>query len=120
MDELPGFSIRISIILPILNILKSLAMLKSILHSICTIISLTVVFENKSLAQPTTNSTKISLQPSLSDIPMDPTIRIGKLENGLTYYIQQNKKPEHRAELRMAVKAGSMQEDEDQLGLLTL
>lgn len=50
-------------------------------------------------------------------VPLDPTIRIGKLENGMTYYIKVNNKPENRAELRMALKAGSMQEDEDQLGL---
>lgn len=50
-------------------------------------------------------------------IPLDPTVRIGKLPNGLTYYIKANKKPENRAELRMAVKSGSMQEDPDQLGI---
>lgn len=52
-----------------------------------------------------------------STIPIDPSVRIGKLANGLTYYIKVNKKPEKRAELRMAVKAGSMQEDPDQQGL---
>ncbi len=52
-----------------------------------------------------------------STIPVDPKIKIGKLENGLTYYIRQNKKPESRAELRLVVKAGSILEDEDQLGL---
>lgn len=56
--------------------------------------------------------------PSLmSSIPMDPSVRIGTLPNGLTYYIKQNAKPENRVELRLALKAGSMQEDEDQLGL---
>lgn len=47
----------------------------------------------------------------------DPNVKIGKLENGMTYYIRENKKPEGRVELRLAVKAGSMQENEDQLGL---
>jgi zinc protease len=42
---------------------------------------------------------------------------MGKLSNGMTYYIRENQKPENRAELRLAVKAGAMQEDEDQLGL---
>ncbi len=50
-------------------------------------------------------------------IPVDPKIKIGKLENGLTYYIRQNKKPENRAELRLVVKAGSILEDDDQVGL---
>lgn len=53
----------------------------------------------------------------ISTIPMDPSIRIGTLPNGLTYYIKVNAKPENRAELRLALKAGSMQEDPDQLGL---
>jgi zinc protease len=47
----------------------------------------------------------------------DPKILIGKLDNGLTYYIRENKKPEKRAELRLAVKAGSVLEDDDQQGL---
>jgi zinc protease len=54
---------------------------------------------------------------TLSSIPVDPSVRIGRLANGMTYYIKANAKPENRAELRLALKAGSMQEDEDQLGL---
>ncbi len=50
-------------------------------------------------------------------IPLDPRVRTGTLENGLRYYIQQNKKPESRAELRLAVAVGSINEDDDQLGL---
>ena len=51
------------------------------------------------------------------EIPLDPQIRHGKLENGMTYYIRHNEKPENRVELRLVVDAGSMQEDDDQLGL---
>ncbi|UMR30244.1 insulinase family protein [Massilia sp. MB5] len=50
-------------------------------------------------------------------IPVAPEARLGKLENGLSYYIRKNAQPEQRLELRLVVKAGSMQEDEDQLGL---
>ena len=50
-------------------------------------------------------------------IPVDPKVKIGKLENGLTYYIRKNSKPENRVELRLVVKAGSMQEEDAQLGL---
>ena len=50
-------------------------------------------------------------------IPVDPKVKIGKLDNGLTYYIQKNSKPENRVELRLVVKAGSMQEDDSQVGL---
>jgi len=50
-------------------------------------------------------------------LPIDPKIRKGQLENGLTYYIRQNQEPENRAELRLVINAGSLQEDEDQLGV---
>jgi zinc protease len=50
-------------------------------------------------------------------IPADPNIKIGKLENGITYYIKQNKKPEQRIELRLAVNAGSVCETAGQQGL---
>jgi zinc protease len=50
-------------------------------------------------------------------IPIDPKVKIGKLANGLTYYIRQNAKPEKRAELRLVLNAGSILEDEDQKGL---
>lgn len=51
------------------------------------------------------------------NIPIDPTVVMGQLPNGLRYYIQKNSKPENRAELRIGLNAGSMQEDEDQQGL---
>jgi zinc protease len=50
-------------------------------------------------------------------IPADPNIRIGKLDNGLTYYIKQNKKPEQRMEMRLAINAGSICENDNQQGL---
>ncbi len=50
-------------------------------------------------------------------MPIDPQITIGRLPNGLRYYIRNNKLPEKRAELRLAVNAGSLLEDNDQLGL---
>lgn len=50
-------------------------------------------------------------------IPPDPGIRIGRLDNGLTYYIRQNKKPEQRIELRLAINAGSVCETNGQQGL---
>lgn len=50
-------------------------------------------------------------------IPKDESIRSGTLPNGMKYYIQKNNKPENRAELRLAVNAGAMQEDDDQLGM---
>lgn len=59
--------------------------------------------------------------PSLSaPIPLDPAVTIGVLPNGLHYYIRENDKPEHRAELRLVVNAGSILEDSAQRGLAHL
>ncbi|MBI1765088.1 MAG: insulinase family protein [Acidobacteria bacterium] len=56
--------------------------------------------------------------PALSQqMPVDPQITIGKLSNGVRYYIRANKKPEKRAELRLVVKAGSILEEDDQQGM---
>lgn len=57
-------------------------------------------------------------QTNLSDkLPLDPKVSTGKLENGLTYYIRQNKKPEQKVELRLVINAGSILEEDDQQGL---
>jgi zinc protease len=53
-------------------------------------------------------------------LPVDEKVRIGQLENGFTYYIRENKKPENRIEMRLAVNAGSILETEEQLGLAHL
>jgi zinc protease len=50
-------------------------------------------------------------------LKLDPSVRTGKLSNGMTYFIRKNTKPEKRAELRLAVNAGSMEENDDQQGL---
>lgn len=50
-------------------------------------------------------------------IPLDPNVKVGQLENGLTYYIRQNEKPEDKVEFRLVINAGSMQENDKQLGL---
>ncbi len=51
------------------------------------------------------------------ELKNDDRVITGKLPNGVTYYIMPNQKPENRAELRLVVKAGSIDEDNDQLGL---
>ncbi len=65
-----------------------------------------------SFAQP-------QLPPDILKFPLllDPRIRTGTLDNGLKYFIMQNKKPEHRMELRLVVNAGSTMEEDDQSGL---
>ncbi|NCU05650.1 MAG: insulinase family protein, partial [Chitinophagaceae bacterium] len=59
-----------------------------------------------------------SFAQQLTDkIPFDAKVKTGKLDNGLTYFIRPNQKPEKRVELRLVVNAGAINEDEDQLGL---
>lgn len=50
-------------------------------------------------------------------IPFDSKVIKGKLDNGLTYYIRPNAKPENKVELRLVINAGSILEDPDQQGL---
>ncbi len=73
----------------------------------------TIAFAPHAVAQPT----KVNPATANASIPMDPAVRSGVLPNGLKYYLRKNNKPEQRAELRLAVAAGSMQEDDDQQGL---
>jgi zinc protease len=54
---------------------------------------------------------------SKQKVPLDPSVKIGKLKNGITYYIKKNTEPKNRAELRLAVKAGSVLETDAQQGL---
>ena len=50
-------------------------------------------------------------------LPMDPNVRYGKLDNGMTYYIRHNEKPDNRADFYIAQKVGSVLEEESQRGL---
>jgi len=51
------------------------------------------------------------------NVPVDPLITVGMLPNGFRYYIRENHLPQARAELRLAVNAGAVLEDDDQRGL---
>ena len=55
--------------------------------------------------------------PLTQPVPVDPRITVGTLPNGMRYYIRVNTQPAGRAELRLAVNAGSILEDDDQRGL---
>ncbi|HEX6135846.1 MAG TPA: insulinase family protein [Longimicrobiales bacterium] len=50
-------------------------------------------------------------------VPLDPLVRVGTLPNGMHYFIRESEWPENRVELRLAVRAGSVLESEDQRGL---
>lgn len=55
--------------------------------------------------------------PKLEAISADPEIKIGKLQNGLTYYIKKNQKPEKQAEFYIFSYVGAIQEEDSQIGL---
>ena len=59
----------------------------------------------------------VAQEMQLPPIPVDPAVRIGKLDNGLTYYIRHNEYPEHVANFYIAQRVGSINEDDSQRGL---
>ena len=63
------------------------------------------------------STTAMVAQEMMPPIPVDPDVRMGKLDNGLTYYIRYNNWPENRAEFYIAQRVGSIQENDDQRGL---
>jgi zinc protease len=58
-------------------------------------------------------------QTSAEPVPLklEESVRTGTLDNGMTYYIKHNEKPEKEVTLRLVIKAGSILENEKQLGL---
>ncbi len=56
-------------------------------------------------------------QQQMPTIPVDKDVRIGKLDNGLTYYLRYNNWPEDRAEFFIAQRVGAIQEEDNQRGL---
>ncbi|MEP7116734.1 MAG: insulinase family protein [Acidobacteriota bacterium] len=50
-------------------------------------------------------------------LPVDGAVRMGRLPNGLRYFLRQNRRPAKRVSMRLAVDVGSIYEDDDQRGL---
>ncbi|WP_423127172.1 M16 family metallopeptidase [Gaoshiqia sp. Z1-71] len=59
----------------------------------------------------------VAQQPHDSLLPVDQKVSKGVLENGMTYYVRSNSTPKNRADLYLVVRAGSIDEDDDQQGL---
>ncbi len=59
----------------------------------------------------------IEVDPLATELPLDPEVRSGVLDNGLHWWIESNTEPENRAVFRLAVDVGSVLEDDDQRGL---
>ena len=55
--------------------------------------------------------------PMLQPLPVDTAVRIGKLPNGLTYYIRHNEYPKGQADFYIAQNVGSILEEDSQSGL---
>ncbi len=53
-------------------------------------------------------------------LELDPNVKFGKLDNGFTYYIRHNEEPKNRMEMRLAVNAGSVLENDSQQGIAHL
>jgi len=60
---------------------------------------------------------QLSAQDNYQPLPVDPQVRYGKLQNGLTYYIRHNALPKDRADFYIAQNVGSILEEENQRGL---
>ncbi len=65
---------------------------------------------------PVTSVAQRSMNDSLL-IPIDSTIKVGVLPNGLTYYLKHNNWPENRVCFYLVQKVGSLQEADEQRGL---
>ena len=59
----------------------------------------------------------ISAQDPMAQLPLDPEVRVGQLENGMTYYIRHNEKPKGQASFYIYHDVGAIQEADDQQGL---
>ena len=90
--------------------------MKKFVFSTVILLCLTLAFPLNAQVAVTTTDSKLTYNPT-NPIPTDSNVKTGKLDNGLTYYIQNNPKPENKVELRLVINAGSILEDEDQLGL---
>jgi len=84
----------------------------------CLWIGILLIFCLPAVGQDSAEPVKTGFSTDLDYvIHRDPDITYGRLDNGLTYYIKTNQKPEKRVELRLAVNAGSVLEDDNQQGL---
>ncbi len=99
-----------------------IALVVALVASACTSSS-----EEASTTVASTTTLTTSTAPTIATLPVfpddaeligtDPDVMIGVLDNGLTYYVRRNTRPGTRAQLRLAVAAGSALEDADQRGV---
>ena len=81
------------------------------------IVLLTLVLGGTSFAQLPGTGAKEKKSDLTAQVPLDKKVIYGKLDNGFTYYLRNNKKPENMIQFRLATNAGSIMERDDQQGL---
>ncbi|HEY1025349.1 MAG TPA: insulinase family protein [Sphingobacteriaceae bacterium] len=79
--------------------------------------ALAVAFSISGPAIAQTQTAAVQKTAVPQSLPTDPDVKIGRLANGLTYYIRKNAEPKNRAELYLVNKIGSIVENDDQQGL---
>ena len=91
-------------------------------HVRCLLLAITSLCATVPLAyaQSTSPATRVPTDALSQVIAVDSQIKVGRLPNGLQYFIRPNGTPRGRAELRLVVNAGSVLEDDDQQGLAHL
>ena len=90
--------------------------MKKTLRQLAVVIPMTLLAYGCNTA-PNITETKTETKLKYSgDIPIDPLIVKGQLENGVNYLIRKNAKPANRVDIRLVINAGSILEDESQLG----
>lgn len=88
-----------------------------------TLLTVCLVFSSAAHARGRSEAAEVlppqpeELSSDAEQLPLDPAVTIGKLDNGISYYLRPNDEPENRVYLRLVVNAGSVLEDDDQQGL---
>lgn len=85
----------------------------------CLVLTFTAIAAATSMAgaQPAPATAGALQAPLTQIIAVDSQVRVGRLPNGLQYFVRANGQPRGRAELRLVVNAGSVLEEDDQRGL---
>jgi zinc protease len=90
---------------------------RTFLAALSVLFSVVLAFSPLAAQQAAQQAAQADKFPLDQKIPVDSRITVGQLPNGLRYWIRENREPKNRAELRLVLNAGSVLEDEDQLGL---
>lgn len=81
-------------------------------------LAIAMLLQSVSFAQSKAKATKAKpAKTTVKEIPLDSQVKTGKLSNGFTYFIRKNTEPKNRVTLYLAIKAGSILENDNQQGL---